>query len=74
MYSKYLTTKNAQASNNVKPAYSLNLLKSFNFKDAQLITIVTEELIKNMVFSVASGTFKISAPTGHVSTPVLKKT
>ena len=51
-----------------------NLLKSFNFNEAQLITIVTEDVIRNIVLSVASGTFNISAPTGQESTPVLRKT
>ena len=37
------------------------------------MTIVTDEVIRNKVFNVARGTFKISAPLGHVSTPVRKK-
>ena len=74
MYSKYLTTRKNHANNNVIPAYNLYLLKSFNFNEAQLITIVTEDVIRNIVLSVARGTFNISAPTGQLSTPVLRKT
>ena len=49
LYSKYFTTKNAKAKNNVISVYSLYFLKSFNFREAQLITIVTDDEIKNSV-------------------------
>ena len=73
VYSKYLTTKNPTANRSVIPAYILNFLKSFSLRDAQLMTMVTDDVIKNMVFSVAKGTFKYSVPKGQLSTPVLKK-
>ena len=74
VYSKYLTTKKPKASKIVNPKYILNLPKSFSLSDAQLITIVTLEVIRNIVFKVAIGTFKISDPTGQDSAPVLRKT
>ena len=40
--------------------------KSSIFSDAHDITIVTDEPISTTVLSVASGTFRIVAPSGHV--------
>src|SRR5919201_4814846 len=67
LYSKYLFTRNTPASANVSQRYRRCLLHSFNLRDAQAITIVTDELIRMMVLMVPSGT--LSSPCGHSGAP-----
>src|SRR5579863_2211871 len=73
-YSILLMTRNPTPHRIVKPMYSLYFPKLFIFSDAQLITIVTLETISISVLSVASGTFRNSAPCSHVSDPVRSRT
>ena len=70
MYSKYLTIKNTNASATVAPMYRRYFPKSFILSDAQDITIVTDDPMRTMVLSVASGTLRIVAPSGHSVAPV----
>jgi hypothetical protein len=52
--------------------YMRPFAKSFILSDAQLITIVTDEVISTSVFSVASGTLRTVDPCGHSTAPMRK--
>src|SRR5918994_1626055 len=73
-YSNPFTTMNPTPKRNVRPMCSLNFPMSFIFSAAHDSTIVTDEAMRMIVFSVASGTFRIDDCTGQLSAPTRSST
>src|SRR6266404_1781547 len=73
-YSKPLMTRKTAPHRMVRPMYNLYRPGFFIFSEAQLMTIVTLEIISTSVLIVASGMLRNSAPCSHVSAPVRNST